>query len=146
MAYYPLYASPISNPRSLHALIAALDPIHEALWDASEEGGGGGAPAWGDPTELTISGGIVIVTSGVYHYLVDTEGDAASDDLTRITGLTNGDEVIIRPAHDDRSVVIKNGTYLKIGPDFTMNSIYDTMKLLCIGGDVCQQIARSSPA
>lgn len=61
-----------------------------------------------DDTELTISGGVVTKTQS-YHS-IDTEGDAASDDLDTINGGTVGDIIAIHANHTDRTVIVKNGT------------------------------------
>lgn len=58
--------------------------------------------------ELTISTGAVTVT-GAYHD-IDTEGDAASDDLDTISGGADGQELVIQAAHTDRTVVLKHNT------------------------------------
>ena len=59
-------------------------------------------------TELTISTGAITVTQSLHT--VDTEGDAASDDLDTINGLQDEQILIIRAEHTDRTVVIKHGT------------------------------------
>lgn len=107
--------------------------------------GEGVAGEWGAGVEETITSGVIDV-AGPGYYLVDTEGDAASDDLTQITGLSEGDEVVLSPANDARTVVVKDGTYLKLagGYDFSMDSQYDTITLICIGSDTCKEKARSS--
>jgi hypothetical protein len=62
-----------------------------------------------DPTELTISGGAITLTQGAHT--VDTEADAASDDLTTITAAKGvGDIVVLVPANDARTIVLKHGT------------------------------------
>lgn len=58
--------------------------------------------------ELTINTGAVTVT-GTRH-LIDTESDAASDDLDTISGGVDGQVVIVRAANAARTVVIKHGT------------------------------------
>ena len=63
---------------------------------------------FGTPTELTISGGVVAMTRS-YH-TIDTESDAATDDLNTITGGTEGDILILRAANGSRDVVVKHGT------------------------------------
>ena len=68
-------------------------------------------PDDGGPTELTIASGAVTAT-GSFH-LIDTQGDASTDDLDTITpwsGIRDGQMLIIRPASDDRTIVVKNGT------------------------------------
>lgn len=104
-----------------------------------------GADAWaigGDltadtPTELTISGGAITPTvAGTIP--VDTEADAASDDLDTITA-TNmaGDEIIILKAADSaRSVVVKDGTgNIVIGADFTLDHVRDRIALQWDAGE-----------
>jgi|DEB0MinimDraft_6_1074348.scaffolds.fasta_scaffold01005_13 hypothetical protein len=61
-----------------------------------------------DATELTIATGAVTATQG--FHTVDTEADAASDDLATISGGENGDVLVIRPADGTRTVVVKHGT------------------------------------
>lgn len=62
-----------------------------------------------DATELTISSGAVTATQG--FHTIDTEADAASDDLATITAADGtGDVLHIYPASDARSVIIKDGT------------------------------------
>lgn len=67
-----------------------------------------GPLALGSPSELTISSGAITVTTS-YHR-VDTEGDAASDNLDTINGGVAGMLLVVRTAHDDRDVQILHGT------------------------------------
>jgi len=108
-------------------------------------GAAGSIGAWGSPTEVTIASGVAALTSEGY-YSIDTETDADSDLLTQITGLSDGDEVILKAENDARTVVVTNGAYIKMnnGADFTMNSIYDRIRLQCIGSDICVELSRSS--
>jgi len=64
--------------------------------------------AFKDKGELTISSGAVTVT-GVSH-TIDTESDAATDDLDTINGMADGQILVIRPANTDRTVVLKHNT------------------------------------
>lgn len=59
-----------------------------------------------DDGELTIAAGAVTVT-GKFHTL-DTESDAASDDLDTINGLADGQEAVFRIENSARNVVITN--------------------------------------
>lgn len=61
-----------------------------------------------DQGELTISSGAITVTGT--HHTIDTESDAASDDLDTINGGSDGMIIIIRAENTARTVVIKNGT------------------------------------
>lgn len=70
-------------------------------------------------SELTIAAGVITVT-GSFHE-VDTESDAAEDDLLTINGGSNGDFLILRPANDARrvrlrssgNILVDDGTYLE---------------------------------
>lgn len=61
-------------------------------------------------TELTIANGIITASQAVHT--VDTEGDAATDDLDTIGGAASSGHqlLLIRADHASRKVVIKNGT------------------------------------
>jgi hypothetical protein len=77
-----------------------------------------------DAGELTISSGAITVT-GVNH-TVDTEGDAASDDLDTINGGADGQILILRAASGSRDIVIKHGTGNIVTPsgnDLTLDSL-----------------------
>lgn len=58
--------------------------------------------------ELTIASGVV--TKSCAHHKIDTQGDAASDDLDTINGGAEGEVILIRPVSGDRTVTIKHGT------------------------------------
>lgn len=98
---------------------------------------------WGSATEKTIASGAVSIAAPGY-YTVDTEGDTASDDLTTITGLTAGDEVLLTPAHTDRTIVVTSGAGLLMPADFIMNNTADRIRLQCIGSNVCVELSRAS--
>lgn len=81
------------------------------------------------PTELTIAGGVISATRS-YH-TVDTEGDAASDDLDTINAAYDGQIVVIRPANTARTVVLKDGTgNLQLEADITLDSLATTATLI----------------
>jgi len=102
--------------------------------------------AWGSSTEITISIAGVAVLPAPGYYTIDTNADAATDDLVQITGLEVGDEIIIAPDNDARTVVLKNGINLVLcrGADFILNNTKDRIKLQAIGSDVLVEISRSS--
>ena len=109
-------------------------------------GSGGGAidmGAWGSATEVTISEGVATL-DGEGYYTIDTQGDAASDDLTELSGLSVGDEVVLKPEDGARTVVVKHGTHLKLQAeaDFTMNNENDVIKLQCTAAGVCRELTR----
>lgn len=88
-------------------------------------------------TELTIATGVITPTN--MHHSVDTESDAASDDLDTITAPTSFpifNMLIIRPADDARSVVVKHNTgniILSGGADITLDDITDHILLFYDG-------------
>lgn len=78
-------------------------------------------------SELTIATGAVIPT-GPGTFPVDTEADAATDDLDTITAtnVADGDVVILKAADSARTVVIKDGTgNIASGADVTLDNALD---------------------
>lgn len=72
-------------------------------------------------TELTIASGGVTTTQGFHS--IDTEGDAASDDLDTINGMATGEICIVVAANPARTVVLKHGTgnlYCQRGQDVSL--------------------------
>lgn len=87
-----------------------------------------------DATELTISSGAVTATQS-YH-TVDTEGDAASDNLDTISGGSEGDVLIIRAANTARTVVLTDGVgniYTSDGNSITLDDTEKAVWLICDG-------------
>ena len=125
------------------------DTITSAIWNENTGAAGNsallktsvnnsGALEFVDATELTIASGVITVTAN-YHK-VDTEGDAASDDLDTITAGTNvaaGFILHLRVESAARTVVIKAGTggsdNLDIGSDVTLDESYKTYSLVYDG-------------
>jgi hypothetical protein len=62
--------------------------------------------AFNAPTELTIASGAVTATQTLHS--IDTQGDAASDDLDTISGTVNGEIYLVRPQDAGRTVVIRD--------------------------------------
>ncbi len=84
-------------------------------------------------TELTISSGVI--APGLMYHTVDTESDAASDDLDTITAPTAFpvfNMLILRPADDARTIVVKHGIdniVLSGGADITLDDVTDHLLL-----------------
>ncbi len=97
------------------------------------------------PTEVTISSGAITV-SQTYH-TVDTEGDAATDDLDTINDTATLNEtalLILRADSSSRTVVLKDGTgNLRLAGDCTLDHNRDTITLIGTGG-VWYELARSN--
>ena len=88
----------------------------------------------GPRPELTISGGVVTKTAS-YHNL-DTEADAASDDLDTINGGVIGDLIILESTDSARDVTVVHGTgnmRLEGGLDFGLADSNDRIVLLFNG-------------
>lgn len=89
-------------------------------------GGGGAALSilnLGDTSELTIASGAITFTQS--HHTVDTQADAASDDLDTINGGSNGDVLVIHAENDSRTVTVKHATgniELNGGIDFELDN------------------------
>lgn len=77
-------------------------------------------------SELTIAtGAISIPSSGDSFFSVDTESDAAEDDLVTINGGSDGDIVLLVAANDARTVNIVHGTgniVTRTGADLKLDS------------------------
>lgn len=78
--------------------------------------------------ELTIAAGVITVT-GNYH-TIDTEADAASDDLDTISGGADGMPLFLFPANNARTVVVKHGTGNIICPGGVNISLDDATDFL----------------
>lgn len=85
-------------------------------------------------TELTISSGAVTVTQ-MFH-TIDTEGDAATDDLDTINGGSTVNMIVIRSADDARTVVVKHNTgniWLQGKADISLDDLEDGLLLVWDG-------------
>jgi len=93
-------------------------------------------------SELTIASGVV--TAGQTFHSIDVE-TGSTDDLNTINGGGDGDIIIIKAEHDDRTVVVKDGTgNLRTAGDFSMNNSTDTMMLINSGGSTWLELSRSN--
>ena len=80
--------------------------------------------------ELIINAGSVTLTKS-YH-AIDTEADAATDDLDTIAGGTEGRILIVCAEHTDRTVVLKHGTgNLILGNDISLDDTNKHVALIC---------------
>lgn len=88
----------------------------------------------GSASELTISSGNITITKA-YH-TVDTEADAATDNLDNINGGVDGDIIIIRQASSPRDVTLRDnggGTgnlRLAGGSNFMLSNTQSTIRLV----------------
>jgi len=120
----------------------------------AQQGPTGAQGAQGNPgtgllpgAELTIASGVVTVTGG-YH-VVDTEGDASTDDLRTINGGVLGALLVIRAADNGRTVVVKHASgggdniALDGATDFSLDNVQD--KIMLIYDDYWRELSRSNP-
>lgn len=96
-------------------------------------------------TTLTISAGVLTIPNGSGYYLVDTENGDALDSLTKITGLNEGEGIILGLANAAHLVdLIDDDVYLNLQANFSLNGLYDRIALQCVGTDVCVEVSRSA--
>lgn len=111
--------SKVDSGAATSGQVLQADGAGGAAW-VSPAGGGG---ELGASSELTIATGAITATGA--HHTVDTEGDAASDDLETINGLDDGDMVLIVAEDAARTVVVKHGVgniRLNGGVDFDLDN------------------------
>ena len=88
--------------------------------------------AWGIAAELTITAGIVTKTQSFHK--IDTEGDAATDDLDTISGGSEGEVLVIRCESGARVVTVKNGTgNIIMDADVELNDVGKMLALIYDG-------------
>lgn len=79
---------------------------------------------------LTIDNGAITLPLGVDNIIVDTEGGAASDDLTDINGGYLGRRLTLRSAVSARDVTVKNNSNkIGLGADFVLSHAFDRLTL-----------------
>ena len=102
----------------------------------------GGITTLGGFTELTVASGGITVTSSIHS--VDTEGDAASDNLNTINGGSTGSILILSSADSSRDVTLKDDSdNLKLNGDCVLGSWTSTITLVK-NGSVWRELSRSS--
>ncbi|MFX0199464.1 MAG: hypothetical protein ACFFCW_25360 [Candidatus Hodarchaeota archaeon] len=95
------------------------------------------------PKLVTISNGNITLPRPGF-YLVDTQGGIATDELRRIFGLSEGDQLILSAASETRTVVLRKNPHLKIQADFYLNSENDRIVFICNGLNVFSELSRAS--
>ncbi len=98
--------------------------------------------------EQTIAAGVITAPDAA-AFPVDTQGDAATDDLDTINGLVAGRLYIIYPADGARTVVVKHGTgniHCIGNADYTLDDDHDWLWVYSPDGtNACHHVhARSS--
>lgn len=88
-----------------------------------------------DFSEVTISAGGAITVTQTCHK-VDTNADAASDNLDTINGGVNGMLLVLRPENDARTIVVRHNQgniWLKHKQDFALDDVRDGLVLMYDG-------------
>lgn len=93
-------------------------------------------------SELTIASGAITVTGS--RHTVDTESDAATDDLDTISGGNDGDILVLQSADAARDPTLKDSVdNLRLAGDFTLTSPRDKIFLMNSGGTIWHELSRS---
>lgn len=88
----------------------------------------------GATTELTIASGAITVTGS--HHRVDTEGNAATDDLDTINGGSEGKIIWLRMENAARKVRLRHDVgniYLSSKSNYTLDTQHETFPLIYTG-------------
>lgn len=94
--------------------------------------------------ELTIAAGVVTATHN--RHTIDTEADAATDDLDTINGGNEGQMLILSSASSARDPTLKDGTgNLVLAGDFTFSNTGD-MIMLIFFSSFWRELSRSDNA
>lgn len=99
----------------------------------------------GTGSVVAISGGVITVTES-YHR-VDTEANAAADDLDTINGGNVGDILVLQTVVHTRDVTFKDGTgNLQLAGDFIATTPQDTLTLIRSSVSTWSELSRSNNA
>jgi hypothetical protein len=108
----------------------------------------GGLTSLGSFSEVTISGGGITVTSSTHR--VDTQNDDATDQLSSISGGTDGSILVLQSVTSTRDVTVthSNGTpaqniRLAGGVSFTLDTSNDVLVLMKYGSN-WREVSRSN--
>jgi len=101
-----------------------------------------------DSTELTIAGGEITLPDtykNFRHHTIDTQADAADDELDKINGGNVGELLLLAPEHADRTVIVKDGADIPLvyDDDYYMDDIDKKILLICTATDVWEEVLRS---
>lgn len=105
-------AADVTDATNVAAATAVMDADFSASSGAMAKTGAGTYEAVPIHNSLTIASGTVALPAHtspmVFCLEIDTEGDAATDDLDTITGLLRGDVVIVRQSNAARDITFKH--------------------------------------
>ena len=94
--------------------------------------------------EVTIAAGAITVDRSFHK--VDTEANAATDDLETILGGETGARLVLKAAHSARTVVLKDGVgnLALAGADFELDHENDRIELMYAENGVWCELSRAS--
>jgi len=141
-------ALPTANLNSTDNYILKYDAASDAFRMEEDAGSGGaGGGSFGPETAKTISSGVVDASGGENFIGLAGEGGAV-DTLSEIQCAAAGDIIVLsNPNAASYTITVQDGTYLKLQADFALDSVDDTITMICssIGAnDTCREIARAS--
>lgn len=102
----------------------------------------GGFLNLGSPVSTAISASAITATAS--YMFVDTSGGAATDNLSTINGGEAGDILILRSVSSARTVVLIDGTGLRLQGNFSLATLTDAITLLCSSAGVWIELSRST--
>jgi hypothetical protein len=99
----------------------------------------------------TISGGEITLSAEdsarpLAFLRVDTEGAAASDDLDKINGGTQGQRLVLQAFSTARTVVVKDGTNLYLQANCSLTNKHDKIELICFSNSKWDELSRADNA
>jgi len=103
-----------------------------------------GSSGWGAQIAVTIGAAGILILPGPGRYLVSPEA-GATDTLTQITGLVDGDEILMN-RESTKEIIIQDSAniFLVNSINFTMNHDNDNIRLICKGGNIMEETGRVS--
>lgn len=121
-----------------------------AMWNADGDivDGGSVAPgSFGSETAKTIASGVADASAGA-NFIGLAGESAAADDLTEIQASAVGDIVVLsNPNAASYTITVKDGTYLKLQADFSLDSVDDLITVICTNtgaNDTFREIGRAN--
>lgn len=101
----------------------------------------------GASTEATIASGVFALVAGQSFYRVDTEGDGAADDLTNISGGSEGNIVVLVAEDVTRVVTIKDGANILLGDDedLDLDTVTQAIVLIKTAAGPWKELSRTIP-
>ena len=113
-----------------------------ADWAPGTIGAGAGIDC-SSPATLTLDAAGAVSVTGNACFLLDTFEAAAADDLTAVN-CTQGQRFIFLAANAARTVVVKKTAGIESQADFSLDSLYDTIAMVCLATNTAVELSRSS--